>query len=213
MRRRPVLRGVLSIVVLAVLVIIGIPAYATAGSNSQQVFHFDMVRSTAAANAGCVPNAVAHVTVQKRDENERMTIRAEGLPPNTGFDLFVIQLPNAPFGVAWYQSDLETEGSGRGTVTVQGRFNVETFSLSQGGPAGGSDPTMNVTGPAVKDTNVVFRGTHQYHLGLWFNSPTDAANAHCPGATTPFNGEQNAGSQVLSTRNFPDLDGPLEMIP
>ena len=43
-----------------------------------------------------------------------------------------------------------------------------------------------------------------YHLGLWFNSPKDAVAAHCAGATTPFNGEHNAGVQVLSTRNFPD---------
>ena len=53
---------------------------------------------------------------------------------------------------------------------MQGRFNKETFSLSQAGPANGSDPTQNLTGPAVKDTDVVFRPTSQFHVGLWFNS-------------------------------------------
>jgi hypothetical protein len=51
-----------------------------------------------------------------------------------------------------------------------------------------------------------------YHLGLWFNSPADAFAAGCqasPTATTPFNGEHNAGTQVLSTRNFPNDHGPL----
>ena len=48
-----------------------------------------------------------------------------------------------------------------------------------------------------------------YHLGLWFNSPTDAANAGCAEAVTPFNGPHNAGVQILNTCNFPDLQGPL----
>jgi hypothetical protein len=64
----------------------------------------------------------------------------------------------------------------------------------------------------VKDTNVTFRPTHQYHLGLWFNSPDDAVRAGCPNKVTPFNGEQNAGIQALSTKNFPVLDGPLEAV-
>jgi len=51
-----------------------------------------------------------------------------------------------------------------------------------------------------------------YHLGLWFNSPKDAVAAGCAGATTPFNGEHDAGVQALSTRNFRDLAGPLRQI-
>ena len=31
---------------------------------------------------------------------EVMTVDVEGLPPNTEFDFFVVQLPNAPFGLA-----------------------------------------------------------------------------------------------------------------
>jgi hypothetical protein len=48
-----------------------------------------------------------------------------------------------------------------------------------------------------------------YHLGLWFNSPADAAKAGCANTETPFNGEHNAGIQVLNTGTFPDLHGPL----
>jgi hypothetical protein len=51
-----------------------------------------------------------------------------------------------------------------------------------------------------------------YHLGLWFNSPQDAAAAGCAATTTPFNGEHNAGVQALSTRNFPDPSGPLRRL-
>jgi hypothetical protein len=48
-----------------------------------------------------------------------------------------------------------------------------------------------------------------YHLGLWFDSSNDAQKAGCPSTVTPFNGEHNAGIQVLNTSNFPDLSGPL----
>jgi len=211
MRRRIVRKVIPMLTGLAVISAAFVGLVAN-GSDASTTTDFDMVRSTAAVNSGCLLDAAAHVRVQQREQNERMTVSVSGLPANTGFDLFIIQLPNAPFGVAWYQSDLETNANGQGDVTVQGRFNHETFSLSQGGPADGSDPTQGVTGPAVKDTNVVFRPTSQFHIGLWFNSPEDAANAGCPGNVTPFNGEQHAGTQILSTRNFPADHGPLEAI-
>jgi hypothetical protein len=53
---------------------------------------------------------------------------------------------------------------------------------------------------------------HTFHLGIWFNSPVDAQNAGCPSTVTRFNGEHNAGIQALSTRNFPDLQGPLSQL-
>ena len=171
-----------------------------------------MARSAGAVKSGCLPDAKADVRVEQQAQNERMTVNVSGLPANTAFDLFITELPDAPFGVSWYQSDLQTNEDGSGHVTVRGRFNHETFSLSQGGPANGADPTQDVSGPAVKDTNVVFRPTSQFHVGLWFNSSQDAANARCPGNVTPFNGEQNAGAQILSTRNFPADHGPLESI-
>jgi hypothetical protein len=52
-----------------------------------------------------------------------------------------------------------------------------------------------------------------YHLGLWFNDPNDATKAGCPGNVTPFNGEHDAGIQVLNTSNFPALSGPLSNVP
>jgi hypothetical protein len=50
---------------------------------------------------------------------------------------------------------------------------------------------------------------HTYHLGLWFNNPADAVAAGGPSNVTPFNGEHNAGVQVLNTTNFRDAFGPL----
>jgi hypothetical protein len=174
--------------------------------------NFSMVRSSGATAANCLPDARGYVTVIPGSANDLMRVYVAGLPANTGFDLFVLQLPDAPFGVAWYQSDLQTNAYGQGYVSVRGVFDVETFSLSQAGPAGGSDPTQGITGTAVTDTNVTFRPTHQYHLGLWFNSPDDAAKAGCPSTVTPFNGEQHAGIQALSTHNFPIDAGPLSLV-
>jgi hypothetical protein len=201
--------AILATFAMATLGSVGFIANASGASDTTR---FEMVRSAAAEKSGCLPDAKAEVRIAQREENERMTVRVSGLPANTAFDLFIIQLPDAPFGVAWYQSDLDTKHNGKGAVTVQGRFNHETFSLSQGGPDNGSDPLQNLTGPAVKDTDVQFRPTSQFHVGLWFNSAEDAAAAGCPAAVTPFNGEQHAGFQILSTRNFPADHGPLEGI-
>jgi hypothetical protein len=60
--------------------------------------------------------------------------------------------------------------------------------------------------------NPAFAPIQMYHLGLWFNSPEDAKKAGCPATVTPFNGEHNAGVQVLNTANFPADAGPLRSI-
>jgi hypothetical protein len=58
-------------------------------------------------------------------------------------------------------------------------------------------------------SNAPFAPVHTFHIGFWFNSPADAANAGCPTTVTPFNGDHTAGIQAMSTRNFADTDGPL----
>jgi hypothetical protein len=158
-------------------------------------FQFTMVRTPGVT---CLPNARGSVTIVRGSQNDTMTVSVRGLPPHTGFDLFVIQTPNKPFGLAWYQSDLQTNDHGKGTVVVRGIFNRETFSVDV-------DPAHAVA------------PTHQYHLGLWFTSPAKPFNLHCEGAATvpivtPFNGVQHAGIQILNTSNFPDNKGPLSHV-
>jgi hypothetical protein len=178
---------------------------ADAASNVDQL-SFRMVRSAAAVGANCVPDATAFVSVRRGGPVEVMTVGVQGLPPNTDFDFFVIQVPNTPFGMAWYQGDIETDSGGNGTGKFIGRFNIETFIV-----APGSAPAPVVHNNAFPDasTNPATNPVHTYHLGLWFNSPADAVKAGCPGNVTPFNGDHNAGIQVLSTRNAPDGHGPL----
>jgi hypothetical protein len=53
---------------------------------------------------------------------------------------------------------------------------------------------------------------HTFHLGLWFGSPEEAKDAGCSDTVTPFDGDHTAGIQAFSTRNFPDLKGPLGKI-
>jgi len=185
-------------------------ATAEPAAKHDQDVDFNMVRS-AALNTfpNCVPNASGEVRIESVGAVEEMTVKVEGLPPKTDFDFFVIQKPAAPFGMSWYQGDIETNGDGKGRGKFIGRFNVETFIV-----APGSVPAPVVHNNAFPDasSNPAMNPVHTYHLGLWFNSPDDAVNAGCPGNVTPFNGEHNAGVQVLNTSNFADLFGPLRQL-
>ena len=169
---------------------------STARARAADSFSFSLIPSPGIA--ACLPKAKGKVTITPGSLNDTMRVSVSGMPANTGFDLFVIQEPNKPFGVAWYQSDIQAGSNGSGNATVRGIFDNETFSVSTGG-------------------TVTFSPTHQYHLGLWFDTPAKPFNLGCePGATspavTPFNGEQHAGIQVLNTANFPDDAGPLSNV-
>jgi len=170
---------------------------------------FHMVRSAASVKANCLIGADARVTIQSEGPVEVMSISADHLPPNTDFDLFVTQVPNAPFGISWYQGDLESNRSGHARGIFIGRFNVETFAVAPGTAA--APQVFNGPFPDAS-ANPPFNPVQMYHLGLWFNSPKDAAAAGCAGTVTPFNGEHNAGVQALSTNNFPDQAGPLRQV-
>jgi hypothetical protein len=193
---------------LAVLCIAG----GTAIAAREKGIEFEMMRSAAAEGAGCLADAKARVTIVSKGSVEHMDVHVSGLPPKTEFDFFVIQIPNGPFGLAWYQGDIETNGDGKGQQKFIGRFNIETFIVAQ--PPGGQEaPVVHEDAPFPDaSSNPATEPIHTYHLGLWFNSPQDALAAGCPGTVTRFNGDHTAGIQVLSTRNFPKLEGPLRQL-
>ena len=171
-----------------------------AGPQSDRI-SFDMVVSQGAKT--CLPDAQGEVTIKSDGEAEDMTVSVSGLPPKTGFDFFVIQSPIAPFGLSWYQGDIETNGAGKGVQHFRGRFNIETFIVAPGpAPAPRVFDDNATTNPPTPPVQI-------YHLGLWFNSPNDAKAAGCSDAVTPFNGEHHAGIQVLNTSNFLPNNGPL----
>jgi hypothetical protein len=171
-----------------------------AGPQSDRI-SFDMVVSQGAKT--CLPDAQGEVTIKSDGEAEDMTVSVSGLPPKTGFDFFVIQSPTAPFGLSWYQGDIETNRRGIGVQHFRGRFNIETFIVAPGpAPAPKVFDDNATTNPPTPPVQI-------YHLGLWFNSPDDAKAAGCSDAVTPFNGEHHAGIQVLNTSNFLPDNGPL----
>ena len=184
----------------------------TAVATPTQTNKFRMVRSAAAENGNCVADARGRVTVTSLGPVEVMVVDVTGLPPHTEFDFFVIQLPNAPFGLAWYQGDIETDDEGEGTQVFIGRFNIETFIVAQ--PPGDQPAPVVHDQPPFPDAekSPATEPVHTFHLGLWFGSPDAAAGANCPNTVTRFNGEHTAGIQVLSTRNFPNLEGPLSRL-
>ena len=201
MKKRTLAAGAVALVTIG----LGVAQTSSADAGGGRI-NFELQRSPGIAAAGCLPNAAARVKVKHDGAVERMTIDAWGLPANTEFDTFVIQVPNLPFGVSWYQGDLETNRHGFAHQEYVGRFNQETFAVAPNSalaPSVHSAPTPDAT------TNPPFGPIHTFHVGIWFNSPADAVKAGCAGATTPFNGEHNAGVQVFNTAQFPATAGPL----
>jgi hypothetical protein len=173
-------------------------------------YSFRLVVSAGAKS--CLPYASGRATITKARDNETLKVALQGMPKKTVFALLILQLPNKPFGVGWYQSDITTNAKGIGSATVKGIFTAETFGLSLGGPANGSNAAENLAGKAVNDTNATFHPTLMSHLGVWFDDFHDAQKAGCPATQTPFTGGQHAGIQVLNTGNFPDDAGPLSKV-
>ena len=185
---------------LAALVSASLPAQAAKTSIS-----FEMVPSAGAKT--CLPKATAHVVDATLGPVEELTVVVAGLPANTAFKFFSTQVPNAPFGLSWYNGTIETDDRGVGVGNFVGRFSEGSFIVS---PDVAPAPRPFPKGPFPDAGKGVKTGPVQiYHLGLWFASPADAAKAGCANTVTPFNGEHNAGIQVLNTGNFPDLRGPL----
>jgi hypothetical protein len=159
----------------------------------------------------CLAGANATVTIEKLRQAERMTIVARNLPPNTDFVVFVIQVPNAPFGLSWYQGDLLRNDEGEARVQFVGRFNIESFIVAPGvAPA----PQVHTKRPFPDaKENPATAPVHTYHLGVWFDSVDGAVAAGCPATETPFNGDHTAGIQALSTRQITGPFGPLHRVP
>jgi hypothetical protein len=137
-------------------------------------------------------------TVTGHNLNDTMTLTLKHFRPNLAFDLFTIQNSNQQangdpvsgftnFGLAWYQSDIETNKAGSGHVTIK------TILLNQ---IFGFDPAVGLA------------PTNTFHVGFWFNNPMDAST--CVNVTTPFNGEHNAGPLAFISRPDPNTNlGPL----
>ena len=198
---------------LAFAALASTPAMAGDNDNDGDDFKFDLVRSKGLANFPTVaPNAHGRVKIESFGPVEIMKVKVWGLPPNTDFDFFVIQVPNAPFGLSWYQGDIETNKDGVGYGEFIGRFNIETFIVAPGVAPAPNDPFHDPKRILDALQNPATNPVQIYHLGLWFNNPQDVVKAGGPGTVTPFNGEHDAGIQVLNTGEFGDTEGPLKRV-
>src|ERR1051326_3061861 len=173
--------------VLAVPAALGLLLISALPAAAQDRVPFNMVVS--AAGKVCAPNASGTVLIRRAGQVEIMDVVVQDLPPNTEFDFFVIQVPKSPFGIAWYQGDIQTDKYGRGHQTFVGRFSLETFAVATGSaPA----PVVFADGPFPDASiNPPFNPIQMYHLGLWFGSPDAALAVGCAGGVTPFNGDHN----------------------
>ena len=151
--------------------------------SSDQV-RFDLAPSSPDI-ARCFPNLKAQVEVdlqtaqRGRDEFE---IKASGLPARQDFTVFLLQTPGTPFGAAEYIGDFSTDEHGRG----ENKFRLiveEAFS------------STIVNGTRVRaDLN---------HVGFWFADPAgdDGCFGAGKGVVTPFDGDNEAGVQVMNSAN------------
>ena len=197
---------------LALAPAVGLAQVLPPNNPNSTTFAFPLTVSPGAAT--CLPNAKGVVIDHTFGNVENLEVVVTGLPPNTDFVLFVIQVPNMPFGLAWYNGDILTDDTGTGVINVVGRFNIGTFIVSLG-----AVPSKDVfpAPPAVlaqSKTGALTNGPVQlYHLGIWFNTPDDAVKAGCPATATTFTSNHDAGIQVLNTATFPDNEGPLFHVP
>ena len=141
--------------------------------------------------AECMPDATLDVTVKlttDKDGFDSFEIRAQNLPPDREFTVFLLEQAGAPFGAAEYIGDFSTNENGAG----QNTFKVivqEAFSSTL------------VDGHRVRvDLN---------RVGVWFADPAD--DDFCLGANspvTPFDGDNEAGVQAFNSANADPLPAP-----
>jgi hypothetical protein len=133
--------------------------------------------------------AKATATVTRGSKSDTMVLSLSGFKPHLAFDMFTVQNSNQlsngdpdpnfkNFGLAWYQSDVETDSDGSTNVKIKTILLDQIFGFD---PAVGLDPT------------------NTFHVGFWFNDPDDAAACGFSGFT-PFNGEHHAGPVAFITR-------------
>jgi hypothetical protein len=151
-----------------------------ARAQSAEPFRFYL----AATSTTCFPDASATVTVLPNEEDrgvDTLHLKAEGLPPQTSFTVFLTELAEFPFGASEYIAEFTTNKAGRGSVRVEAVIE-EAFAF---------DGNTKVR----KELN---------HVVVWFADPKDDDVCFGPGGgpTTPFDGDGQAGATVLSSRNF-----------
>jgi hypothetical protein len=157
---------------------------------------------------------VATVVVKRGNLNDTLAIRVTGLKPNLQFDLFTVQRspfladgskdPDFPgtFGLAWYQSDLDADDNGNANINLP----LRSIFLDQ---------IFGFDGDKNSDGSTILPPVNTYHVGFWFNMPSDAAPCGFDVTKpTPFNGEHKAGPLAMISLPVAETNlGPLCVSP
>jgi hypothetical protein len=175
----------LLLAIMSILVLAPVAAFAEDG---QEPFRFDLTPASPAI-ANCLPNATARITVFPKADSrgvDTLDVKAEGLPANTDFVVFLTQNPAAgapPFGAAQYIADFTTNRAGKGSVRVDAII-LEAFSSAV--------------------SNGVRSRAELNHVTIWFADPVGDDICFGPGGgpITPFDGDMQAGAAVLSSNDF-----------
>jgi hypothetical protein len=169
-----------TIAVPILMILTGLVFTFTVHAKSAEPFRFSLV----ATSETCFPNASATVSVFPKEEDrgvDTLDLKAERLPPNTSFTVFLTELAEFPFGASEYIAEFTTNAAGRGSVRVDAVIQ-EAFAF---------DGNTRVR----KDLN---------HVVVWFADAKDDDVCFGPGGgpNTPFDGDGQAGATVLSSKNF-----------
>jgi len=164
------------------MAIIGLMFILPAFAQDHEPLSFTLVpASDAIKNSSCLPNATAKVTFFPKEEIrgvDTLDLKAEGLSANTTFAVFLTELPVPPFGAVEYIGEFTTNTAGRGSMRVDAIIE-EAFAFN------------NITG-VRKELD---------HLVIWFSDPNADEFCVTGSASTPFEGNGQAGIAVLSSKN------------
>jgi hypothetical protein len=175
----------------SILAAIAVAAAAdTAQARPPEVATLDLTPSSAQL-AACMPDARLTVTVRLTTDVrgfDTFHVRGVGLPPDTTFTVFLLELAGAPFGAAEYIGDFTADDRGEADNTFR-LIVAEAFSSTL------------VNGQRVRvDLN---------RVGAWFADPT--GDDFCLGPAspvTPFDGDNEAGVQAFNSANTSPLPTP-----
>ena len=169
---------------------------------------FNLVPSLEAE--GCLEGASGKGQIFQLEGTDKLTLSVSGLPANIELEVFIIQAADAPFGLSWYQGDLETDRQGKGTQSFIGRFN-DTTAIVAPGIAGAT--VLHTAQPFLDDNNNngSQNPVHTFHVGLWFQNAAAAEVAGCPATVTPFAARHQGGIQALKTQDVGGR-GPLAQV-
>src|SRR5207302_137577 len=114
------------------------------------------------------PQATGVVTIIEGNPEvslfDTVTVDVEGMPADTTFTIFFIELANKPFGHVQYVADLHTRDDGSGEASFQA-ITLVAFAADNRTPTTSQDQSGEASGIQLE------------HLGMWFSSLQDAQKA------------------------------------